>query len=230
MSTDRKLLSQLIQTQQPELYSHLCSAIEKELEISKRPNVMTAEERHNLSSCFEVVQPVNITDMAFVVWCGCKYIPALEYAARYRTNRSAGISYRDCYPFVSLDDRNLPDSGGVYAFKEEIGGLVAELTDSRSDDAMGLAFQIYRAAHPGITRKIIGPLKLQMRLKPEFQERYTTDEIKQLHGFIADCYGRSCSYVLCVVLAERALQRLASAAMSADINFYKETFYENINR
>lgn len=191
-------------------YSLLCAALEKELELSKLPNAMTPEERHNLLSCFETVQPASITDLAFVVWCGCKYEPALEYAARYRTNRAAGISYRDCYPFVALDDRNLPNSVGVFAFKEEIAGLVSELTGSRSDTAMGMLFQIYRATHPGITtRKKISPAKLQSLLRPEYQQRYTTDEVRQLHGFIADCYGISCSYSQCIVLAERALTRLA---------------------
>ncbi len=190
-------------------YSLLCSALEKELELSKLPNVMTQEERHNLSSCIGSVQPASITDLAFVVWCGCKYGPSLEYAARYRKNRAAGISYRDCYPFVALDDRNLPDSACVFAFKEEIAGLVSELTGSRSDTAMGIVFQIYRAAHPGITKKKISPAKLQSLLKPEYQQRYTTEDLKQLHGFIANCYGISCSYSLCVVLAERALTKLA---------------------
>ena len=191
-------------------YSLLCAALEKELELSKLPNAMTPEERHNLLSCFETVQPASITDLAFVVWCGCKYEPALEYAARYRTNRAAGISYRDCYPFVSLDDRNLPNSAGVFAFKEELAGLVAELSGSRSDDAMGMVFQIYRATHPGIIRKKIGPKKLQTLLKFEYQQRYTTDEVRQLHGFVADCYGRSCPYSLCVVLAERALKKFCN--------------------
>ena len=114
---------------------------------------MTAKERHNLLSCFELMQPTSITDLAFVVWCGCKYEPALEYATRYHTNKSAGILYHDCYPFVPLEDRNLPNSAGIFAFKEEIAGLVAELTGCRSDYAMAMVFQIYRAEHPGIVRK-----------------------------------------------------------------------------
>ena len=191
-------------------YSQLCTAIEQELEMSKRPNIMTPEERNNLSLCFELIQPITITDLALVVWCGCKYEPALEYATRYRTNKAAGISYRDSYPFISLFAMNLPDSAGVYAFKEEIAGLVSELTGSRSDDAMGMAFQIYRATYSGITRKKIGPVKLHALLRPEYKQRYTTDEVRQLHGFIADCYGRSCPYSLCAVLAERALKRLAT--------------------
>lgn len=188
----------------------LCPALEKELALSKQPEIMTAEERQNLLSSFELIQPTSITDLAFAVWCGCKYEPAQEYAARYHTNKAAGISYCDCYPFVALEGRNLPDSAGVYAFKEELAGLVAELTGCRSDYAMAIIFQIYRADHPVITRKKIGPKKLHMLLKPEYQQRFTTDDVRQLHGFIADCYGISCSYSLCVVLVERALKRLAT--------------------
>lgn len=199
-------------------YSQLISALKNELEISKRPESLTTEERQNLLSCFECIQPTSITDLAFVVWCGCKYKPALEYATQYYTNKTAGKSYRDYYPFIALDGQNLPDSAGVYAFKEELAGLVAELTGSRNDYAMAMIFQIYRADHPVITRKKIGPKKLHMLLKPEYQQRFTTEDVRQLHGFIADRYSISCSYSLCVVLVERALKKLETGHNSCNDN------------
>lgn len=197
----------------PGLYGEqLQNFLERELELDYIKYALEREsiQKENLRTAFRIVRPKTNTDLAFVVWCGDKYIPVTGLAYRYRDSRLSGKSHCDHYPFISLEQHPVPYTAGIFAFREELASLVAELADLNLREAMQSLFAIYRGSHEQIQCNKINAADLHDMLKPAYRNRYTHEEIKRLHAFISDCYGRSGYYSFAAITAERAQNMLLS--------------------
>jgi hypothetical protein len=209
----KRLATQQAAESQPNGYPEkLQEFLEDQLELEYRrfSHKREQEQKINLRTAFSIVNPITTTDLAFVVWCGDQYQPVADFASRYRDSKQTGKSWRDHYPFISLDLYNTPNSRGIFAFREELAFLLMELTDSTFSRAMTRLSPIYRASFKQIKRDKIDAIGLQGILKPTYRDRYTLEDIRRLHTFISDCYGMSRGYSMAAITAEHALNKLLS--------------------
>lgn len=209
----RKLITPQTAEYQPSGYPDIVQDfLESQLELDYRCYSLKRDpiQKENLRTAFSIVAPRTNTDLAFIVWCGEKYLPVADVAYRYHNSRQSGRSGRcDQYPCISLDHFRIPDTGGIFAFKEELAALLSELTDLNYREAMQALFAVYRGAHEQFQRNKIDAVDLQGMLKPRYHDRYTLEEVKRLHTFISDCYGNSGYYSMALITVERALNMLS---------------------
>ena len=130
----------------------LRECLEKEVEQDYKRYSLRREDiqRNNLKTAFSIVNPETNTDLAFVVWCGDRYVPVADLAFRYRDSKQTGKSWCDHYPYISFDvdtkDVRAPNTAGIFAFKEELAYLLGELADLNIRDAMQALWSIYRGS------------------------------------------------------------------------------------
>jgi hypothetical protein len=189
--------------------------LEKEVDEDYRRHSWEREDiqKTNLQTAFSIVNPKTNTDLAFVVWCGDRYVPVADLAFRYRDSKQTGKSWCDHYPHISFDvdtkDVRAPNTAGIFAFKEELAYLLGELADLNIRDAMQALWSIYRGSS-GLffKRNTINVFEFQRMLKPKYRDRYTLEEIKRLYIFISECYGQSRYYSMYTITVERALAKV----------------------
>lgn len=187
----------------------ICSSLENEL--SKQTQRMgferSLEQRNNLCIGFEEVQPASIIDLAFVVWCGEQGGAIADTAKEYRLRRGNKSCAKDYYPYISLEEMAVPESRGLYIFREEFAVLVQESLELLSRrDAANIAFEMY--ARPKTARVVV----THDNFKETFSDLISARSFEQvgienmykLFVFINGEYGKSLSFTYCATIADRA--------------------------
>lgn len=187
----------------------VCTAME--MVMSKQTQQMgferDTEQRNNLRIAFNEVKPISFTDLAFVVWCGERHTSVADIANEYHSRRENGVLAKDYYPYVSMQNMAVPDSRGLYVFKEEFSVLVQESLDILSRrEASEIACQMY--ARPRRSRKVINNDNFQDNFGDLFSagtfERVGLDKLYNLFVFINREYGKASSFTYCATIADRA--------------------------
>jgi hypothetical protein len=183
--------------------------LEKELanQVQQMGCEREPEQQKNLRIGFEEVQPISFTDLAFVVWCGEQLKPVAETARTYRLRRDNGVLAKDYYPYISLQESAVPDSRGMYVFREEFPALIQETLEMLSRrDAADITFQMY--SRPIRTRTVITRDNFQDKfgdlISPKTLERVGLDKMYNLFMFITKEYDKALSFTYCAAIADRA--------------------------
>ena len=182
-----------------------------ENELAKQSQLLGIErdsrQCDNLWNGFKEVQPISFTDLAFVVWCGEQQESVADVAREYRSRRDSGAFAKDYYPFISLQYKAVPDSRGLYVFREEFSVLIQESLGLLSRrHAADITYQMY--ARLLNTRTMITRDNFQETVSDLISvnslEQAGIDKMYNLFLFINKEYGKSFSFTYCATIADRA--------------------------
>ena len=106
------------------VYKRISLRIASEDEADDSYNRRLAQLRY----AFKQVKPSKHVEYAFCVWAGTRHESAVETIDEYCNRRDAKITQESPYSIVDPEFWKIPDTLGVFVFREQFFVLIAELT------------------------------------------------------------------------------------------------------
>jgi len=161
------------------------------------------EDDHNkrlkiLQYAFKYVQPSKHVEYAFCVWAGSRYESPVDTIDKYCKQRNGDINQSSPYSMVDPDYWKIPETHGVFVFREQFFVLIAELTEcSIFSRAPQILTNIYRG-----TCSFENFCKL---LTNEYTDSLSGAEKAALFNNIYKDYPAAMPYYWCSTIVDMAL-------------------------
>jgi hypothetical protein len=149
----------------------------------------------NLQYAFNHIQPSKHVEYAFCVWAGSRYESPADTIDKYCKQRNGDFNQSSPYSIVDSKYWKVPDTHGVFVFREQFFVLIAELT--------GCA--IFTRA-PQVLKDICGGNCSQedffSLLTEKYAEKLLTPEKEALFEAISNDFPAAIQYYYCSAISD----------------------------